>query len=798
MSKKTRNRIAILATTLASVVAVLPASLAVAAEQPIKELRETSIGGAPWGFSYPVSVASGSAPEHYLYVADRSNGRIQVFTAQGVFVSMFGWEVDKSTKGNVCTAASKNECQAGQPVADGPAGQIAEPTSVTVDQKTGDVYVLDWINRRVDKYSATGEFIFTIGGGVNLTADRTAGAGEEQKNICTEKEIETLNVECQGGSESPAGAKTHGEFKFEGERGNLLAVDAKGVLYVGDRGRVQEFEENGKYVHEVPISGTVEALAVDGAEDLYILEMNTIVRKFTVLGQEVKENNWPYIASFREKSGFGLTLRGLAVDPSGRVATTVFEAFSGPPPGFERMVRSFGVLLNGITAQPITEFAAPEVVTGIAFGDVEVSGTGGFDMYLAAREAQQVLAYRPVSVGEPSLTGPAVCTPGVEVEADATFDCSLSGSVNPWGVLHTEAWFEWGETPSLGSETAKQAICATVCGEAPVAVSPPGMIEGLRPNVSRYYRLAGRDENVQAPELLTSETASFTTPIVAPRVVGVPSVSFVHASSAVLFGELNPENASTEYFFEYGPCPDTAACQASPYPDRTAAQQSQSYGTVGSTFEAVGLQPSTVYHYRLVAESENTLKTEKRTSLEGPPAPEGVFESAPAPKVQAETGGVSAVTSTSAVVSGAVDPGGQAAIYTFELGIYNGTGTQYGVVFSGPVAAGVVLVAETLQLTGLQPGTTYAYRLEAQSGYGESTGAPVVFTTAGLPVVLVEPTPLAMLAIPNIAFPAVATPAKPTTVPKKAKGKAKKGKRKKSRAKKATKTGRSRKVNSRL
>lgn len=56
-------------------------------------------------------------------------------------------------------------------------------------------------------------------------------------------------------------------------------------------------------------------------------------------------------------------------------------------------------------------------------------------------------------------------------------------------------------------------------------------------------------------------------------------------------------------------------------------------------------------------------------------------------------------------------------------------------------------------LTGLQPGTTYAYRIKVSSGYGTSFGEPVTFTTFGLPSVLSSPPLFAMLPVPPIAFP---------------------------------------------
>ena len=154
-----------------------------------------------------------------------------------------------------------------------------------------------------------------------------------------------------------------------------------------------------------------------------------------------------------------------------------------------------------------------------------------------------------------------------------------------------------------------------------------------------------------------------------------------------------------------------------------------------------------------------------------------------------------------------MNPDGQAATYTFELGRYTGAGTQFGIVFSGPAGAGRVPVGESLGLSGLQPGTTYAYRVAVHSGDGSAqgetaTGAMLTFTTEGLPAVLSVVSPLTQLAIPNIAFP---TAAKGSRVAKKATPRCKQGqklnhgkctkpkpKTKKKVSKKARKTSRSR------
>ncbi len=172
--------------------------------------------------------------------------------------------------------------------------------------------------------------------------------------------------------------------------------------------------------------------------------------------------------------------------------------------------------------------------------------------------------------------------------------------------------------------------------------------------------------------------------------------------------------------------------------------------------EVAGLQPATSYRFRLLAiNRENQVATNEAG---GARLPEGLFETAPPPAVAAQTGAASEVTTTSATVSGSVNPDGQPSTYTFEMGVDNGSGTRFAVVFSGAAGAGATPVEETVGLTGLQPGTIYAYRIAIHYGDGagsgaSATGGALTFTTGGLPAALSVPTPLAQLAVPVIAFP---------------------------------------------
>ena len=110
------------------------------------------------------------------------------------------------------------------------------------------------------------------------------------------------------------------------------------------------------------------------------------------------------------------------------------------------------------------------------------------------------------------------------------------------------------------------------------------------------------------------------------------------------------------------------------------------------------------------------------------PAGLGVAASASAPT--AVTGPVSAIGTSSATVTGAVNPGGQASTWYVEYGTSTGYGSRTQAANAG---AGTATVAVTAPLAGLRPATTYHYRFVATNGAGTSRGADGIFTTASAP-----------------------------------------------------------------
>jgi hypothetical protein len=93
------------------------------------------------------------------------------------------------------------------------------------------------------------------------------------------------------------------------------------------------------------------------------------------------------------------------------------------------------------------------------------------------------------------------------------------------------------------------------------------------------------------------------------------------------------------------------------------------------------------------------------------------------------TGTASPVASTTATITGTVDPLGQGSTYQFQLGLDTNYGFTQVVQSAG---SGTAPQTVTLNLVGLHPGTTYHYRLTGGNSAGTSVGNDRTFITAAL------------------------------------------------------------------
>ena len=205
--------------------------------------------------------------------------------------------------------------------------------------------------------------------------------------------------------------------------------------------------------------------------------------------------------------------------------------------------------------------------------------------------------------------------------------------------------------------------------------------------------------------------------VVLYRVSSAPTVTTgspnsVGTTSATVSGTVNPNGQATTYHFDYGTSTSYGStAPASPYPSAGSGTTAQSVST-----NLTGLAASTTYHYRLEAtNATGTTYGPDQTLTTG----SGVT-----------TGSANSVGTTSATVSGTVNPNGQATTYHFDYG----TSTSYGSTAPGSpypsAGSGTTAQSVSTNLTGLAASTTYHYRLEATNATGTTYGSDQTFTTA--------------------------------------------------------------------
>ena len=192
-----------------------------------------------------------------------------------------------------------------------------------------------------------------------------------------------------------------------------------------------------------------------------------------------------------------------------------------------------------------------------------------------------------------------------------------------------------------------------------------------------------------------------------PPVVTTDGASGVATPNATLNATVNPNGVDTQYFFEYG--------TTESYGSYTTAEDAGAGTSPVPVSAAIGgLASGTTYYFRIVASSAIG------EVFGGPVA----FTTQPPPVVS--TGSASGVQQSQAQLNGNVNPEGLGTYYHFVYG----TTTSYGLsTTEGYAGAGTSGVPVGVTATGLEPGTTYHYRIVASSSAGTSEGEDETFTT---------------------------------------------------------------------
>jgi sugar lactone lactonase YvrE len=496
-------------------------------------------GESAGGFIEPNGIAADQSTGD-TYIGDRNNARVDKFGPEGESLLAFGWSVADPNIAALQTCTTS--CFTGKFGA-GP-GQFSKPEGVAVDPISGDLYVLDRGNHRVQKFTSGGEFLLMLGGGVDEGPNHPG-------NLCTAAYLAAGDT-CGAGAEEGTGP---GEFNRVSRR--AISVGPGGNLFVGDIERVQRFSPEGalEAAFAVPGSGFIENLAVDSAGNIYIQsEGLTGVRKYDGAGTE--------LGTPRDEAG---RPGPLAIGPADRLFA------------FDR--ESEHILAFDPAGELLSSTASPGGAVALAYG--EAAGA------LFVLQQQQVRLLAPATPGAPYIVNQSATEIG-------TRTATLNATLNPEGGEETTYHFEYGTTTAYGQETAATELTGAAFEDQPALAA----ISGLSARTTYHFRVVATNK---AGETTTGPDQSFET--LPPVSIDSTSASAVSATTATLEAQLNPHGLSTTYHFEYDTAPYTEG--GGPHGESTPTASAGSGTTdVLRSVLVSGLAPNTTYHFRVVAENE--------------------------------------------------------------------------------------------------------------------------------------------------------------------------------------------------
>jgi uncharacterized repeat protein (TIGR01451 family) len=349
---------------------------------------------------------------------------------------------------------------------------------------------------------------------------------------------------------------------------------------------------------------------------------------------------------------------------------------------------------------------------------VELAG-GGASINHTTAAASITISYVP-AVAEATTTAASSLTPD---------SAQLNGAINTEGE-ETTYFFEYGLTTDHEATLAGGTVGA---GSGNQAVS--AALAGLEPEKTYHYRLGA--ETLGGTIYGGEET--FTTPATPPAQIDLELTQQANP---------NPVEVGEDLVYTLTASNDSAMATATgvtvldPLPGEVglvSATSTQGSCTVGGeavscALGSIGPEDEATVTITVAPAHIGTLVNTAEVTGEQTD-PEAGNDSATADTTvdappAVNTGNASSIAETAATLNGSIDPEGEATTYYFEYQTPGGPTEETPSESAGSGASAELVEAP---VAGLEPGTTYEYRLVASNGTGPGYGAYETFTTPATP-----------------------------------------------------------------
>ena len=491
-------------------------------------------------------------------------------------------------------------------------GQFEEPTGVAVNETSGDVYVVDKGNDRVQIFNSSGESEGQFNGSEAPTGAFSSPEGIAVDNSCVGGALECADQSVQDVYVVDAGHNVIDKFGPEGKylgqltgtgpgepfSGKLgMTVDLRGNVWVSEEnGTVDEFNNSNsnaflqrralpfKLAPQIAVGPTGRLYVIDAEHNVYLQGEDSMVPlQATLCGCDT----------------------GIAVDTSGDLYVD-----------------------EGTSASEYTGIGSPPI--GSRFGSGELAAATGITVNSGTGPVFEDTGAGNVYVADPGSDAVWIFTKRPSIENLSTSnitqdDATLEAQINPEGEETSYEFFlesPWCGTRGPGAceagggvPIAHGVIPAGLTAQT-VSVDLAGVGQELSPGETYGYRVVATNK---AGESVYHEK-TFTT--LAPPTIEGESASAITEHDATLEATINPNGLETAYEFQIdtngsynytkSACP-LGACEAisvgeplpaglvEPEPEQIPAASGDRSVSLDLASIGAVLQPGTTYHYRVIA-----------------------------------------------------------------------------------------------------------------------------------------------------------------------------------------------------